>query len=248
MKKLINIIIPVYNEGERIVKVLQDIINKVNYNFIVYVIYDSNDDTTIKPVKNFSKNNDNILLVKNLYGKGGLNAIKTGFLMVNGGVTVLVMADSTDEIDLINKMFKKIESGYDVVCGSRYMKGGKQIGRLGIKKILSRIAGVSLYYLIRIPTHDISNSFKMYRTDIINKIEIKSTDGFEVIVELIIKSYFAGYRILEIPTIWTEISDGNSQFQLFKWLPRYFYWYLYGIKRSNMKKMGQNKIGWNEKS
>lgn len=236
MKKKINIIIPVYNEGNNIHRVLNQIVEHVRYDYVVYIVYDNEDDTTVKPVKEFSINRDNILLLKNKYGKGGLNAIITGYSEVKDGVTLLVMADLTDEIHLINTMFERIEEGYDVVCGSRYMKGGKQVGGIFIKKILSRIAGVSLHYIINIPTHDISNSFKMYRTEIIKNFKHESTAGFEIIVELIIKSYLSGYKITEIPTTWTDIDDGNSQFQLFKWLKYYIHWYLYAIKNYFFKK------------
>lgn len=229
MKKQINIIIPVYNEGDNILKVLNQIADQINYNFKVYIVYDSDNDTTIEPVKKFSNNMSNIFLIKNIYGFGGLNAIKTGFMKVNGGVTVLIMADLVDEISLINIMFNKIEEGYDIVCGSRYMKGGKQIGGILFKKILSRLAGISLHFIIKIPTHDISNSFKMYRTEIIQEFKPQSKAGFEITVELIIKSYLAGYKITEIPTTWTDKSYSNSRFQLFAWLKYYIHWYVFAI-------------------
>ena len=231
MDKIINIIIPAYNEGENIIKVLEQIINKIQYETKTYIIYDNDNDTTIKPVDNFLMNNNyEIFLIKNKYGQGALNAIKTGLSVVSEGVTIQINADLCDEIYLINKMFETILKGYDIVCGSRYMKGGHQIGGIWYKKILSRLAGVSLHYFIKIPTHDISNSFKMYRTEIIKNMEIESSAGFEVIVELIVKSYLKGYKITEIPTTWQDTPQDDSQFKIFKWLKYYIHWYTYAIK------------------
>ncbi|MBL7086871.1 MAG: glycosyltransferase [Candidatus Cloacimonetes bacterium] len=236
MCETINIIIPAYNEGENIINVLKQIYNTVKYDFEIFIVYDNDNDTTLKPVKKFSKNNEKIHLVKNMFGNGALNAVKTGFAKVEHGVTLLVMADSSDEISLINRMYEVINGGYDVVCGSRYMKGGKQIGGNIIKKLLSRLAGNSLHYIIKIPTHDISNSFKMYRTEIIKLLNIESKEGFEVIVELIIKSYLSGYKIIELPTIWTDRSKGDSRFKMFKWMKHYIHWYIYSIFNYLFKK------------
>ena len=231
MDKIINIIIPAYNEGENIIKVLEQIVNNVKYEFKIYIIYDNDNDTTIKPVEFFLVNHKSkIFLVKNIYGRGALNALKTGYSVVSEGVTIQINADLCDEIELINGMFNAILEGYDVVCGSRYMKGGHQIGGIWYKKILSRLAGVSLHYFIKIPTHDISNSFKMYRTEIIKNIEIESSAGFEVIVELIVKAYLKGYKITELPTTWQDIPQGDSQFKLFKWLKYYIHWYVFAIQ------------------
>ena len=237
MEKIINIIIPVYNEGENIIKVLNQINTEVKTPYNVLIIYDNEDDTTLKPAKKYCEKSDSINLIKNKFGSGGLNAVKTGFEVAEGGVTILVMADLVDDIRLIDRMFNLIDSGFDVVCASRYMRGGKQIGGIWYKKFLSRLAGVSLHYLIKIPTHDISNSYKMYRTDIIKKINIKSRAGFEIIVELIIKSYIMGYKITEIPTVWQETVNSDSQFKLFKWLKFYIYWYIYAIKKNYFRNL-----------
>lgn len=150
-------------------------------------------------------------------------------MKVNDRVTILVVADLEDEIHLINTMFNKIEEGYDIVCESRYMKGGKQVVRILFKKFLLRLAGISLHYIINIPTHDVTNSFKMYSKQLLNSITIESNGGFELGMEITIKAYINNYLITELPTTWRDRSSGGSRFKLFKWLPKYIYWYLYGF-------------------
>ena len=146
-------------------------------------------------------------------------------------VAVVVMADLSDEISKIDEMFTKISRGYDIVCGSRYIRGGEQIGGPGFKKMLSRMAGISLHYITGIPTHDVSNSFKMYTKKVLNDIEIESHGGFEIGMEITVKSFFKGYKITEIPTVWRDRSAGESKFRLWKWLPEYMHWYLFAVKQ-----------------
>jgi len=229
MYKLINIIIPVYNEKENIKNTLLEIKTKIKTPYRIFIIYDFDEDNTIPTIREFMQNNTNIYLLKNKYGRGVLNAIKTGFETVNNSVVLVIMADLSDDLRKIDGMFKKINEGYDIVCGSRYMKGGKQIGGPKFKKFLSRLAGVSLHYLSGIPTHDVTNSFKMYTKEVLKDIKIESKGGFELGMEIVVKAFLKGYKITEVPSTWRDREEGKSRFKLWKWLPRYIYWYIFII-------------------
>lgn len=143
------------------------------------------------------------------------------------------MADLSDSLEIVDDMYQKILEGYDVVCGSRYMKGGKQIGGPLLKGLMSRTAGISLHLLTGINTHDISNSFKMYSRKLLNNITIESNGGFELGMEIAVKAYSMGYKITEIPSTWRDRSNGESRFKLFQWLPKYLHWYFYALKNKN---------------
>jgi len=230
MYRTINVVIPVYDEGENIISTLLEMKKKVNTPYQTYIIYDFDEDNTLPFVEDYMQKNPNIRLVKNSFGKGVANAIKTGFKAVEDGVILVVMADLSDDLGKVDQMFMKINEGYDIVCGSRYMKGGKQIGGPWFKKLLSRIAGVSLHYLIGVPTHDITNSFKMYTSRIVNDITIESNGGFELGMEIVLKAFIKGYKITEVSSVWRERTAGRSRFRLWKWLPKYLKWYWFGIK------------------
>jgi dolichol-phosphate mannosyltransferase len=227
----IQIIIPVYNEGENIIKTLEEIENKVVTPHSIFIIYDFYEDSTIPVLNEFIKqqNAKNLSLIKNQYGKGALSAIRTGFDAAEEGIVLVVMADYSDDLSIVDSMLAKINQGYDIVCGSRYMPGGKQIGGPRFKKFLSRMAGLSLNLITGIPTHDITNSFKMYRKSVLNDIEIKSSGGFEIGVEIVTKAFLKGYKIIEVPSVWQDRVAGKSRFRLLKWLPAYIRWYVYVI-------------------
>ena len=232
MFNLLNIVIPVYNEAENIKNTISEINQRVSTPHKIFIIYDFDEDNTLPVARNLMKEQNNIELVKNKYGKGVLNAIKTGFENIKEGVILVVMADLSDDLSKVDEMFQKISEGYDIVCGSRYMKGGRQIGGPRFKKLLSRLAGVSLHYLTGIPTHDITNSFKMYTKKVLDDIKIESNGGFELGMEIVIKAFFKGYKITEVPCVWRDRSAGKSRFKLWEWLPKYIYWYLFAISGS----------------
>lgn len=227
----LQISIPVYNEADNILGVLEEIKSKVHTPHRINIIYDFDEDNTIPIVNKFimDRKIPNIDLVKNRHGTGALNAIKTGFETAKDGVVLVAMADSSDDLAVVDTMFNRFSQGYDIVCGSRYMKGGKQIGGPRFKGLLSRIAGISLHLLTGVPTHDISNSFKMYRKDILNNVKIESSGGFEIGMEIVVKAFLKGYKITEVPSTWRHRSAGTSRFELRKWLPKYVRWYLYAV-------------------
>jgi len=229
----LQIIVPIYNEGENILRTLEQIEVKINTPHYILFIYDFDEDNTLPVVKQYvtERKANNILLVKNRYGRGALNAIKTGFdATEDDEVVLVVMADLSDDLSIVDTMFEQISQGYDIVCGSRYMKGGHQLGGPKLKKFLSRMAGLSLHLITRISTHDISNSFKMYRKSALKDIKIESRGGFEVGMEIVVKAFLEGYRITEVPSTWRDRVAGKSRFSLAKWLPEYLRWYIYALR------------------
>jgi hypothetical protein len=116
------------------------------------------------------------------------------------------------------------------------MKGGKQHGGPFLKGLFARIAGVSLHWLTRIPTHDVSNSFKMYRKTMLDDIPVESNGGFEIGMEIVVKAYTAGYKITEIPSEWYDRTTGKSNFKLWTWLPHYLHWYWLCVRNTWFRK------------
>jgi len=225
----LDIIIPVYDEDKVIEQTLKKIKATVKTPYNIFIIYDYDEDPTLAKVHNFVKEMP-LMTIKNSYGRGVLNAIKTGFEQSAADYKVVVMADLSDRIEAIDEMYAKAEVGsYDIVCGSRYMKGGRHRGGPKLKGLLSKVVGRSLHLLTGIPTHDITNAFKMYRENVLREIAIESTGGFEYSMEIVIKAYNQGFRITEIPTEWTDRTGGESKFQMKKWILEYLHWYFYAV-------------------
>lgn len=225
----LSIIIPVFREEKNIKKTLQRIQKMVHTSHEILIVYDDVCDLTYPVVKEYIHTNKNksITLVQNASGnkKGVMNAIKTGFSYSRGDAIVVLMADLSDDIAQIDTMYQLFTKGFDIVCASRYMKGGKKIGGPFIKTFLSKLAGLTLFYFFHIPTHDSTNAFKLYNRKIFKKITVESTGGFEYSLEIVVKAYKAGFAIAEIPTTWRDRVVGNSNFKILAWIPQYLKWY-----------------------
>jgi dolichol-phosphate mannosyltransferase len=228
----VTLVVPVYDERENIIPFVEEVKRSVKLPYQICIIYDHPDDTTLEAKEEILKIDPTVLFIKNFYGSGIINAFKTGFDVSRTHYIVAIMADLSDTPSTINVLYDKMQEGYDLVVASRYCEGGSKIGGPKIKYWLSRIANLSLHKLTGIPTHDMTNAFIIHKREILNKINIRSTGGFEITMEIIAKSFVLGANITEVPTINRDRASGDSKFRLMHWILKYLYWYFYIITYS----------------
>ena len=234
MAKL-DIIIPVYNEDENIIKLLKLLDSTVICNFRILICYDNETDKTLKHLKNLNIIKNEIKLIKNPK-QGPNSAIIEGIKSSNSKIILVYMADDFENIKLINEMVDLIEKGNDLVIPSRFISGGKMLGAVKSKEMVTRIGSNLIYYLAGIPYKDCTNAFKMFSASITNIIKFESTMGFTFALELVVKSYFLKLKIIEVPSTWIEVKNRKSNFKMIKWIPFYIYWLLYSmIKNYTLK-------------
>lgn len=231
MSKELGIIIPVYNEANNIGETIRAIEAKVKTPHAIYIVYDFDEDNTLPVVERLKEGGIDLVLLKNAAGRV-VNAIKTGLRGANEKYVLVTMADLSDDYGVVDAMVQRAGQGFDVVCGSRYAKGGRQIGGPLLKKTLSRLAGISLRYLARVPTSDVTNSFKLYRKTMVDVLTIESDGGFEIGMEIVIKAHFSGYRVTEVPCTWHDRQQGASRFRILRWMPNYLKWYHFALKNA----------------
>jgi len=222
------IIIPIYNEGENILKVLSLFDKFIKYKIRVLLCYDLENDNIFKYKKKLSKFKFKIILIKNNQ-IGPCSAVKKGFENIRAKCAIVYPADDFINVKILDKMFKLYLNGADIVVASRFINGGSMKNCPLLKSIIVRLASSTLFFLSSIPVRDASNGFRLFSKKILNLIKIESRVGFAYSLELLVKCDRLKMKILEIPSQWEERSEGQSRFKVFKWLPQYFKWYIYGL-------------------
>jgi dolichol-phosphate mannosyltransferase len=221
----VSVVIPVYNEGDHIVPVLDRLFEAITLPCEVLVVYDTPDDTTRAVVEAYAEEEPRLVPTYNTDGPGPAQAIRFGIGRASAPVVVVTMADGCDDPMQIDSLTRLVERGVVVAAASRYMRGGQQVGGPWLKQVLSKTAGRSLYHLARVGTHDATNSFKAYDAEFVRSVGIESDRGFEIGIELVAKARRLRRPVAELPTIWLDRSFGSSNFKLRAWLPRYLRWY-----------------------
>jgi glycosyltransferase involved in cell wall biosynthesis len=212
------IVLPVYNEGASVERVLRSLAAGVSTPHEIVVVYDFDADTTVPVVARLATEIPGLRGLRNDLGRGVLNA-----------------ADGSDEPEVVDAMVALARDGADVVAASRYMRGGRQVGGPALKRLMSRTAGLTLHWFAGVPTHDPTNNFKLYTRGFLESVTIESTAGFELALELTVKATIAGRCVAEVPTTWRDRTAGRSNFKLRKWLPHYLHWYRVAFTRRSRR-------------
>jgi dolichol-phosphate mannosyltransferase len=224
----LDIVIPVYNEGENIVPVLDSFKRSVKTPFRVLICYDREEDSTLPVVRSYPADNLDITYVRNR-GKGALGAVLTGFEYSTAPAVLMYPADDDFNAPQIDAMMTEFRAGCEIVVASRFIPGGCMTGCPWLKAALVRTSAFALHHLARLPTHDPSNGLRIFSRRVLDTISIESNVGFAYSIELLVKCHRLGWKIGEVPAGWFERRSGKSRFQVLKWVPQYLVWFRYAF-------------------
>lgn len=214
LKRLL-LLIPTYNEVENIAKVL-DIVFGLNVpGLAVLIIDDNSPDGTAELVREAMKKNDALFLLERP-GKMGLGtAYIAGFRYAIEKDFDFVMemdADLSHDPREIPNFLKAMDEA-DLVVGSRYMGGVNVINWPLRRLILSTFASKYTRFITGIPLHDCTSGFKCFRREVLEAIPLEEvhSEGYSFQIEMNFKAWKRGYRIREIPIIFTDRTVGQSK-------------------------------------
>ena len=215
----LSVIIPAYNEERRLPRTLREInkyLSQQSYDSEIIVVNGGSTDRTPDVVREMMGEIRNLKLIEQK-GKGKGEAVKQGMLEGKGDYRLFTDADNSTSIDQIEKMWPWFEKGYDVVIGSRDIKGAVlDPPQPWWRRI---ILGKSFRFLTHLicGTWEILDSqcgFKMFSKkaaeDIFPKIEIL---GFAFDVEVLVIAKKLGYKIKEIPVYWRNDPGSKVKFK-----------------------------------
>jgi len=231
----LEIVVPVFNEGEKILKLMEFFKSNIKTKFRVLFCYDLETDDIFEYKEKFKEFDFEIILIKNP-SRGPCSAIKEGFKSGNSDCVIVYPADDFINFEILDIMYNHYLDGNHIVAASRFIKGGSMKNCPLLKSILVRLASFTLYHLSSIPIKDASNGFRLFSRKLLNEMNIESEVGFAYSLELLAKCNRLGYKISEVPAQWEERSEGSSRFKIFKWLPQYLKWYIYGLSTTWLRK------------
>jgi dolichol-phosphate mannosyltransferase len=231
----LDIVIPVYNEGENIRAVLTSLADHVKTPFRVLICYDRDDDDTLAALDGFRHARCPVVRVKNR-GKGAFGAVVTGFAESTAPAVLVFPADDDYNAPRLDAMVGHFRDGCDIVCASRFIPGGKMVGCPPLKAAIVRSSAQVLHHLARLPSHDPSNGFRLFSQRLLRAVPLESTAGFTYSIELLVKCHRLGWRVDEVAVEWHERKSGQSRFKVIRWLPAYFRWFKYAFETTYLKR------------
>ena len=214
----LSVIIPAYNEEKRLPKTLREIdkyLSQQSYDSEIIVVNGGSTDRTPEIVREMMSEIKNLKLIeRDGLGKG--DAVKTGMLEAQGDYRIFTDADNSTSIDQVEKMWPWFEKGYDVVIGSRDVRGAVLDPP---QPWYRRLLGKIFRFLTHIfcGTWEILDSqcgFKGFTKraalDIFSKISIF---GWAFDPEVLVIAKKLGYKIKEIPVVWKNDPQSKVNFK-----------------------------------
>ncbi|CAN5303175.1 glycosyltransferase family 2 protein [soil metagenome] len=208
----LSLIIPVYNEELIITETLTKVVSflkKKKYNWEIIIVDDGSKDKTVEIVNKLKIKNIIVESIKPNAGKGA--AIRKGVEIANGQFIIFTDADLSVPIEFVDKFLTKLESGVDVVIGSRRIGGSKIIKH---QDFMREHMGKVFTFLSRTVTQvyvsDFTCGFKGFELQAAKKIFSKSMVNRWVFdSEIMFLAHKFKYKIVEIPVEWVNREDSR---------------------------------------
>ena len=217
----ITIVTPTYNEAENLPK-LVSVLFSLPLDLHVLVVDDNSPDGTGRIADKLVAGYPGRVDVLHRPGKMGLrSAYLNGFqkILDGGGSAQAIVqmdADFSHDPSVLVDMAKLLES-CDIVLGSRYVKGGSVDERWPIwRKSLSAFGNYYARTILRLPFHDITTGYRMWRRETLQQIPFEriQSSGYVFLVEMIYLAHCLEFKIGETPIYFADRRWGKSKMSL----------------------------------
>lgn len=205
---MLSVIIPCYNEGEKLinnVKIVKQYLDSLHIPYEIICINDGSKDNTREFMKKNSIENVKFYGYRNNKGKG--YAIKTGINIAKGDKILFMDADLSTDLGSIKKA---LTEDADIIIGSRTMLNSNVKGKSFVRKMSSKISNILIRFLTGLNISDTQCGFKMMKKQLAKEIIAKQKiNGWAFDVEYLYIAKLNHYSIKEIPVYWKNDSDSR---------------------------------------
>jgi dolichol-phosphate mannosyltransferase len=208
------IVVPTYNEKQNIERLISALL-EAGPEIRVLIVDDNSPDGTAECVEAIASNNPRVRLLKRPRKMGLGSAYIDGFRdALDHGAEVLIQMDADFSHDprYIPDLLRAIEDN-DLVIGSRYVRGVNVVNWPIQRLLLSYFANSYSRVITGLPVHDATSGFKCFRREVLEAISLDEiiSDGYCFQIEMTFRSWRKGFRVAEIPIVFTERHSGASK-------------------------------------
>ena len=204
-----SIVLPAYNESERIAATLEKIfvhMEKSGWKAEVIVVNDGSSDDTAQIVQGFMARHATLQLVENPGNHGKGYSVSNGMLHATGDMLLFSDADLSSPIAEADKLFSALAEGADVAIGSRWLRTELQIRRQPVhRQIFGRMFNLALRLILGLHFRDTQCGFKAFTRPAARAIfPLQRIERWGFDPELLFLAQKLGLTVKEIPVAWSH--------------------------------------------
>jgi dolichyl-phosphate beta-glucosyltransferase len=214
-KPYLSVIIPSYKEGKRIGHNLMEIkkyLDQQKYTYEILVVVDGSPDNTAEVAEKYKDKIHNLRVIDNKKNHGKGYVVRQGLLESEGELRVFLDADGSTSITHLNTFLPQFKKGYDVVIGSRDIKGAYvQIHQPRYREVMGDMGNWLIRIVLGLWSYpDTQCGFKMLNEKAAKAVASRMVvDRFGFDFELIILAKKMGFHIKQMPVRWLN-EEGST--------------------------------------
>lgn len=211
-----SIILPTYNEAGHITALLEEIVRYAPPETEIIVIDDNSPDNTGALARHYIDSHHKtrrMRVITRLNNRGLTNSLTEGITRAHGDIILWMDCDFSHPPFIIPKLIRAIDQGADMAIGSRNHKtlsSGSKNTQPQAQTVFSRMLNMVLSVVFGSGITDYTTGFVAAKKTVLQKIPLRGNYG-EYCVDLLIRAFGAGYRIVEIPFFSPQRKSGSSK-------------------------------------
>ena len=213
MKPFLSIVIPAYNEAERLPETLaltRDWVERQPFAVEIVVVDAGSTDVTVPTVREIQARFPNLRLIENAQNKGKASVVAQGMLAATGTWRLFMDADGSTPLHEINRLFDQTDT-YQVVIGSRYLHPDSvKIKQPWKRRVISRSGNLLIRASLLPGIRDTQCGFKLFSAEAAEAIFPRMTvAGWLFDVEVLLIARRLHYAIKEVPVDWYDAKSSK---------------------------------------
>ncbi len=210
----LSVIIPAYNESERISHTLRAVelyLKDMQYDYEIIVVNDGSADNTAEVVESLMKEIPRLRLINNKTNHGKGWVVRKGMLSAKGLYRLFMDADNSTSIENLEALFPYAKEGYDVVASSRRIAGADvEVKQNFLRNFLGGAFRLLVRTIVPVGVIDTQNGFKLFTARAAEEIfRRQRTFTWAFDVEVLAIAKLLDFKIKEAPIHW--VNDGRSR-------------------------------------
>ena len=225
-----SVVTPARNEAQnlpQLVEALDAALRPLGAPYEIIIVNDNSTDDSKAVLEGLRSRSTALRPIHRASYPGVGNAIREGLNNAQGQTIITLDADLSHDPGEIPSLLEGLKD-HDMVCGSRYMSGGK--AHMGISRVIISGASNMLFRtVLGLPVKDFTSGFRVYKRAVIDTIALKGSQ-FGVYIEIPIKAHLAGFKLTERPITYHKRKFGTTHLNYIKQVPEYLNVALEGLK------------------
>lgn len=205
----VSVVLPTFNERDNIAGLITAIFQAAPQVAEVIVVDDDSPDGTWAVVAEMAKADPRVKLLRRIGVRGLTSALNAGFAQATGDAVLWMDCDFSMPPQVIPALLHELEEA-DVVLGSRYVRGGKDVGHSVAARLFSRLINLFASLLLGFAIHDYTSGFIAARRQVLRDIPLRGDYG-EYCIDFLHRARRKGYRVKEVPYTCLPRRAGESK-------------------------------------